>query len=62
VPKVLEVAVAVLFGRLLIGLVSGESMQALHLEVVDWRWLLAVPAAALLVLMVEIVVNPDFLE
>ena len=60
--KVLEVVVALTFGRLLIGRVSGETIGSTFVPLLDWRWLLAVPAALLLACIVEIVVNPDAFE
>lgn len=60
--KVLEAVVALVMGRILIGRVTGDDLVSWAWPLLDWRWALAIPAAALLAVMVELVVNPDFLE
>ena len=60
--RVLELVVATLLGRLLIAGATGESFGTAFVPLVDWRWLFALPAAALLALMVELAVDPHFLD
>lgn len=60
--RAIEAVLGLAMARLLIGRVTGESLTGWVSPLVDWRWLLAVPAAFLLALMVEVVVNPDALE
>ena len=60
--RLTEVLVAAVLGRLLIAAVTGETAATAFVPLVDWRWAFALPVAALLALMVEVVVNPDALE
>lgn len=62
VPRTVEAVIALVLGRELIGLVTGESAGAALWPLLDWRWAFAVPAAVLLGIVVELLVDPDFLE
>ena len=60
--RVLELLVAAALGRLLIAGATGETFATAFVPLVDWRWLFALPVAALLVLVVELAVDPHLLD